>query len=92
MKNYLKHNDYSGSVEFSTCDTIFYGKIIGIDDLVSYEAQSLEELKSAFNKAVDDYIEEKEDLGLFLLMQEADRIDIVREEDVMKVLDQIKRK
>jgi predicted HicB family RNase H-like nuclease len=56
MENYLTHGDYCGSVEFSTDDNILYGKIIGIDDLVTYEAKSIDDLKVAFIKALEDYL------------------------------------
>ena len=42
MENYLKHKNYYRSVEFSSVDNTLYGKIIGIDDLVTYEAESVE--------------------------------------------------
>lgn len=57
MENYLKHKDYYGSVEFSADDNTLYGKIIGINDLVTYEAESVNELKTSFKEAVEDYLE-----------------------------------
>ena len=63
MKNILKHKDFIGSVQFSSADDIFYGKITGIDDLVSFEGESVKELKSAFVEAVEEYIELCRSLG-----------------------------
>ncbi|HBN85373.1 MAG TPA: toxin-antitoxin system HicB family antitoxin, partial [Clostridiales bacterium] len=40
-----------------TEDEIFYGKIEGINDSVSYEGSSVSELKAAFEEAVEDYLE-----------------------------------
>jgi len=57
MKNVLIHKDFIGSVQFSSEDELFFGKITGIDDLVSFEGESVTELKSAFIEAVEDYIE-----------------------------------
>lgn len=56
MKNVLKHKEFIGSVQFSSADSIFYGKITGIDDLVSFEGESVNELKKAFIEAVENYI------------------------------------
>lgn len=56
MSNIIKYKEYYGSVEFSGEDECFYGKIIGIDDLVTFEGNSVEELKKAFEEAVDDYL------------------------------------
>ena len=57
MADYLKHKDYLGSVEFSAEDGVLFGKIIGINDLVTFEANSVEGLQQAFNDAVEDYLE-----------------------------------
>ena len=57
MKNVLKHKEFIGSVEFSAADELFFGKITGIDDLVSFEGESVKELKTAFVEAVENYIE-----------------------------------
>ena len=56
MKNVLEHKSYTGSVEFSNTDETFFGKIVGIRDLVTFEADSVVKLKKAFKEAVEDYI------------------------------------
>ena len=48
---------YIGSVEFSEEDQIFYGKVLGIHSLISYEGESAKELIQDFHEAVDDYLE-----------------------------------
>ena len=57
MKNLLKYKEYLGTVSFSDEDQCLYGKLIGIDDLVSYESDSVSGLKKAFEDAVEDYLE-----------------------------------
>lgn len=57
MKDCIFYKEYIGSVRFSVEDEVFYGKLEGIKDLVSYEGQSVGELKQAFHGAVDDYLE-----------------------------------
>ena len=42
---------------------IFYGKIEGIDDLVTFEGSTVEELESAFRYMVDQHIEDCEKEG-----------------------------
>lgn len=56
MKDVIKYKDHLGSVHFNSEDRVFYGKIEGIDDLVSFEGQSVDELISAFHEAVEDYV------------------------------------
>ena len=58
MKKTLEYNGYLGSISFDSEDMIFFGKIEGINDLVSYEADSISGLQLAFQKAVDDYLDE----------------------------------
>lgn len=57
MTDILQYNEYFASVHFSAEDEIFFGKIIGINDLVSFEGSTVKELKKAFQEAVDDYLE-----------------------------------
>ncbi len=54
--NTLKYKGYIGSVAYSEPDKVFYGKLEGIDDLVNYEGESVQELTSAFHEAVEDYL------------------------------------
>jgi predicted HicB family RNase H-like nuclease len=56
MKDVIKFKDHLGSVRFSAEDKVFYGKIEGINDLVTFEGQSVDELVSAFHESVEDYI------------------------------------
>ncbi|MES0490575.1 MAG: type II toxin-antitoxin system HicB family antitoxin [Leptospirales bacterium] len=63
MKDVIVHNDFIGSVHFSTEDEIFFGKIEGITDLVTFEGETVKDLKKAFEEAVADYIELCESSG-----------------------------
>ena len=57
MKDTLTHKGFIGSVHFSAEDKVFHGKIEGINDLVAFEGNSVDELVKAFNEAVDDYLD-----------------------------------
>ena len=57
MKDILTHKDFLGSVHFNSRDEIFFGRIEGIDDLVTFEGASVKELKRSFQEAVEDYLE-----------------------------------
>jgi len=56
MKDTLKYKGFIGSVHFSADDEIFFGKVEGIDDLVTFEGESVKELIKFFHEEVDDYI------------------------------------
>ena len=39
------------------CVDSYYGKVMGIRSLISYEGESAQELLNDFHSAVDDYLE-----------------------------------
>jgi predicted HicB family RNase H-like nuclease len=55
-QNILAYKEFIGSVNFSDADECFFGKIEGINDLVTFEGNSVKELKKAFHQSVDDYL------------------------------------
>ncbi len=57
MSDIIKYKEYYANVQFSSKDDVFYGKILGINDLVTFEGQSVKELRKSFKEAVEDYIE-----------------------------------
>jgi predicted HicB family RNase H-like nuclease len=57
MNDILQYQNYYASVHFSAADEVFYGRILGINDLISFEGASVQELKAAFEEAVEDYLE-----------------------------------
>lgn len=56
MNNTMEYKGYVGSVEFAEKDGIFYGKVMGIRSLISYEGENAKELLEDFHGAVDDYL------------------------------------
>lgn len=57
MNNTMEYKGYIGSVEFSEEDALFYGKVLGIRALISYEGENAADLIADFHGAVDDYLE-----------------------------------
>jgi predicted HicB family RNase H-like nuclease len=55
--NAMTYKGYSARVDYDDDDEIFFGRIAGIRDGVSFHAQTVAELKAAFQEAVDDYVE-----------------------------------
>ena len=56
--NMLEYKGYCGTVEYSAKDDILFGKVIGVNGLISYEGSSIQSLKADFEAAVDDYLED----------------------------------
>lgn len=63
MSNVLQYKGYSSRIEYSVEDQILYGKIDGIADLVSFEADSIETIEKEFQDAVDDYLDFCQSIG-----------------------------
>lgn len=63
MTDRIKYKDFIGSVHFSADDEVFYGKIEGINDLITFEGSTVAKLKAAFKEAVQDYIELCNEVG-----------------------------
>ena len=57
MINMMEYKGYYGTVEFSDTDGVLFGKVAGINGLISYEGDSVKSLKADFEGALDDYLE-----------------------------------
>lgn len=57
MKNAMTYKGYVGTVEYSEEDGCLFGRIAGIRDIISYEGESVAEIRQAFEESVDDYLE-----------------------------------
>ena len=53
----MNYKGFSAKIEFSADDNVFVGRLIGIDDVVMFEAETVEDLNKAFQEAVDFHIE-----------------------------------
>lgn len=56
MSNTMEYKNFVGSIEFSESDGVFFGKVIGIRPLISYEGFTEKELANNFRSAVDEYL------------------------------------
>jgi predicted HicB family RNase H-like nuclease len=63
MNEVLKYKGYHGSTEFSLEDDCLFGHLLGISDIITYEGNSVKEIKAAFKESVDDYVETCRKIG-----------------------------
>lgn len=54
----LESRGYKGTISYSVNDGCWHGKIVGVDDLVTYETDSYEELVEEFKDAVLEYMDD----------------------------------
>mgnify|MGYP006285569673 FL=1 len=53
----LKYKDYEGTAELDMARHVCRGKLLFIDDVVTYEADHPEKLQAEFEAAVEDYLQ-----------------------------------
>jgi predicted HicB family RNase H-like nuclease len=63
MDNVLTHKGYAGSVEVSLEDDCLHGRVLFVNDIITYEGQTPAELSSAFKQAVDAYLDHCKAVG-----------------------------
>lgn len=52
----IPHKGYVGSVHYSEIDDVFWGRLLHIDDLVTFESRFDDQVQLAFQCAVEDYL------------------------------------
>lgn len=95
--NTMNHKGYIARIEFDERDSIFAGRVLGIRTIISFHGETVAELRSEFEAAIEDFLRDCEeqgvrpDNGLFALdattdvpadfMSEADRNQGVHDRD-----------
>ena len=59
----MTYMGYAARIEYSSSDACFVGHISCINDIIGFHADSVSELRSAFEEAVNDYLETCEALN-----------------------------
>jgi predicted HicB family RNase H-like nuclease len=63
MKNAMTYKGYTARIDFDGEDRIFFGRLAGIRDIITFHGETVDELEAAFKEAVDDYLETCVKLG-----------------------------
>ena len=61
--NMMKYKGYIARVEYDSEDRIFVGHLAGIKDIVGFHGSSVDELETAFQEAVNEYLAISEKTG-----------------------------
>ncbi len=62
--NTMSYKGYTARLQFDERDNIIVGRILGIRSIISFHGETVAELRAEFEKSVDDYVCECEELGL----------------------------
>lgn len=52
----FQHRGYSGTAEVSREDDCLFGRVLHINDVITFEGQTLREVREQFEIAVDEYL------------------------------------
>lgn len=53
----MEYKGYHATIEFDGEDEILVGRVLGINDVIGFHAESVGEMAAAFHAAVDDYLD-----------------------------------
>mgnify|MGYP006293191171 FL=1 len=53
----MEYKGYSAKVQFDEDANVFHGEVINLRDVVTFEGETVDELRQAFQDSVDDYLE-----------------------------------
>ena len=59
----MEYKGYVGKVEFDDEAGIFHGEVLGTRDVMTFQGQSVDELKTAFQESIDDFLAFCEERG-----------------------------
>lgn len=63
MSNTMSYRGYTASMVFDSDDKIIVGRVVDIDDIITFHADSVGEFEANFNAVIDDYIAACEQTG-----------------------------
>jgi len=53
----LNYKGYTGHVEFDDDADIFHGEVLDTRDVITFEGETVETIKTAFQESIDDYLD-----------------------------------
>lgn len=64
MNSTMKYKNLIASIHYDDDDKIFWGEVIGINDIISFHGHSVDELEDRFHVYVDEYLAECKQKGV----------------------------
>jgi predicted HicB family RNase H-like nuclease len=62
--NTMNHKGYTARIEFDKRDNIFVGRVLGLRTMISFHGETVAELRSAFETAVDEFLRDCKEQGV----------------------------
>ena len=58
MKDIIRYKGFIGSMHYANEDRVFYGKVEGVNDLITFEGSTVDELEKGFKYMIDKHIKD----------------------------------
>ena len=62
--NTMQHQGYTARIEFDERDSIFVGRVLGLRNIISFHGDTVAQLRSEFEAAVDDFLQDCQAQGI----------------------------
>lgn len=62
--NTMTFKGYTARIEFDERDNIFVGRVLGLRAIISFHGETVSELRSEFEAAIDDFLKDCEEQGV----------------------------
>lgn len=59
----MKYKGYIAKIEYDDEDSLFYGEVVNVSDVIDFKGSSVEELRESFQDSIDSYLEFCEEMG-----------------------------
>jgi predicted HicB family RNase H-like nuclease len=63
MSNSMSYKGYTASMVFDAEDKIIVGRVLGVDDIISFHGESVSEFEAHFHAVIEDYLAASRELG-----------------------------
>lgn len=63
MSKTLSHLGYTGSIEHDLKDKCLFGQLLYVNDIITYQGDTIAELEASFTEAVTEYIQTCREIG-----------------------------
>ena len=62
--NTMQHRGYTARIEFDERDCIFVGRVLGLRSIIRFHGDTVAQLRSEFEAAVDDFLQDCKAQGI----------------------------
>ncbi len=59
----LEYKGYQGAVEFDYDAELFFGEVVDLRDVITFQGQTVEELDQSFRTSIDEYLQFCEEIS-----------------------------